>query len=43
MEPMRPRGLRAGWIIVSRTYGTTPRQPTRAAEYAAALAFEENI
>lgn len=38
---MRPRGLRASWRIVTRTYGYEPRQPARAAELAAALAGQE--
>lgn len=38
---MRPRGLLSSWIIVSRTYGTEKKQPSRQRETALALAYEK--
>ena len=38
---MRPRGLPSSWIIVSSTYGTEKKQPSRQREMITALTYEE--
>lgn len=38
---MRPRGLLSSWIIVTNTYGTEKKQPSRQQEMALALTYEK--
>lgn len=37
---MRPRGLSSLWIIVTNTYGTEKKQPSRQREMVAVLTYE---
>lgn len=37
---MRPRGLPSPWIIVTNTYGTEKKQPSRQREMIAILVYE---